>query len=339
MEGKGAWPAGQVGALHRGWPGLRWRSPGRADAGRVGWWSMVICLPWLAACAVAPPQGSGLADGAVPVRAASTIDPLLAARAMISAPTMLQDIRTLASDAFEGRAPGTPGEDLTVEWLGARFRALGLQPAGGGGKYGQPVPLTAYTSQTSLTLTVKGKPHVLTPLRDFVTWSPVPLRDLAIDASEVVFVGYGVIAPEYGWNDYKGVDLRGKTLLMLVNDPQVPDPANPDRLDPAMFRGDAMTYYGRWTYKYEMAARQGAAAVLIVHEPALAGYPWQVVANSWGQENYVLASATTNTDYPMAPGWIEGRQARTLLQAAGLDLDRLRAAALRADFRPMRLPM
>ena len=330
-----------------GWAG-RWaaiRQVGRARACHGSRRTLVrlsalLLATLLAACATSVPPPAAVAERELPAPVATPpADPLAVARAAISTPTLLQDIRALASDAFEGRAPGTPGEDLTVAWLTARMRALGLQPAGPAGGYVQPVPLMAYTSQSSLTLTVKGKPRVLTPLRDFVAWSPAPLRDIAVDASELVFVGYGVIAPEYGWNDFKGMDLRGKTLLMLVNDPQVPDPANPDRLDPAMFRGDAMTYYGRWTYKYEMAARLGAAAVLIVHEPALAGYPWQVVANSWGQENYVLGSATTNSDYPLVPGWIEGRQARSLVQAAGFDLDRLRAAALRADFRPVRLPI
>ncbi len=303
--------------------------------------SLLLLVLALSACAsLRPAAPPGLTPVPETVAApAPVIDPLPAARAQLSTDDLLADIRTLSSDQFEGRAPGTPGEDLTVEWLTNRLRALGLQPGGDGGSYVQQVPLVAFTSQASLTVSVKGKPHPLVAQRDFVAWSAAPLREIALDASEVVFVGYGVIAPEYGWNDFKGMDLRGKTLLMLVNDPQVPDPANPDRLDPAMFRGDAMTYYGRWTYKYEMAARLGAAAVLIIHEPALAGYPWQVVVNSWGRENFVLSSATHNSDYPLVPGWIEAGRARALLAAAGYDLERLRAQALRADFRPVRLPM
>ena len=267
----------------------------------------------------------------------ATVDPLERARAAINARDLLLGIETLASDAFEGRAPGTRGETQTVDWLKARFRAVGLQPAGDQGSWTQTVPLVAYTSQPALTLTVRGKPRVLTASRDFVAWSPVPLPEVAVENSELVFVGYGVIAPEYGWNDFKGMDLRGKTLLMLINDPPVVDRANPDRLDPALFRGEAMTYYGRWTYKYEMAARLGAAAVLIIHEPGPAGYPWQVVVNSWGQENYVLQSATANSDYPLIPGWIEGGQARNLLVAAGYDLEVLKAQAARPEFHPVKL--
>jgi Zn-dependent M28 family amino/carboxypeptidase len=270
----------------------------------------------------------------------SAADPLARARASISGRDLLLGIEKLASDEFEGRAPGTRGETLTVDWLKARFKAVGLRPAGDGGGWTQAVPMVAYSSQPALSFTVKGKPRpALVSLRDFVAWSAAPLPEVAVDNSDVVFVGYGVIAPEYGWNDFKGVDLRGKTLLVLVNDPQVPDRSNPDRLDPAFFRGPAMTYYGRWTYKYEMAARLGAAAVLIIHDTVLAGYPWSVVANSWGQENYVLQSATANSDLPLVPGWIEGGQARALVAAAGYDLDQLRAQAAKADFKPVTLPL
>jgi Zn-dependent M28 family amino/carboxypeptidase len=296
-----------------------------------------LCLCLCACAALHPRPAKPLATAAVsPLPPA---DPLARARASMSARDLLLGIQTLASDEFEGRAPGTRGETVTVDWLKARFKAVGLQPAGEGGGWTQSVPMVAYASQAALSLTVKGKSRALVPLRDFVAWSPVPLAEVAVDNSEVVFVGYGVIAPEYGWNDFKGMDLRGKTLLVLVNDPQVPDRSNPDRLDPAFFRGSAMTYYGRWTYKYETAARLGAAAVLIIHETAQAGYPWQVVVNSWGQENYVLQSATANSDYPLVPGWIEASQARSLLQAAGYDLDALRARAVQADFHPVSLPI
>ena len=297
----------------------------------------------LAACADSPPRSAEIptatATSTADATAPAPADPLARARAALSARDLLLGIETLSSDAFEGRAPGTPGETLTVDWLKARFRAVGLQPAGEAGGWTQSVPLVAYTSQTALALTVKGKTRTLVPARDFVAWSAVPLPEITVDNSELVFAGYGVIAPEYGWNDFKGMDLRGKTLLVLINDPQVPDRADPSRLDPTLFRGDAMTYYGRWTYKYEVAARLGAAAVLIIHDTALAGYPWSVVVNSWGHENYVLNSATANADYPLIPGWIEGGQARSLLAAAGYDLGALKAQALRADFRPVRLPI
>ncbi|MDE3009472.1 MAG: M20/M25/M40 family metallo-hydrolase [Pseudomonadota bacterium] len=306
---------------------------------------MFLLLPLLlllSACAGAPPRPAPVSSPAIPPARpdlAAPGDPLARARNTITARDLLTGIEKLASDEFEGRAPGTHGEAVTVDWLKARFKAVGLLPAGEGGSWTQIVPMVAYTSQPQLTLSIKGKPHVLAPQRDFVAWSPAPLSEVAVDNSDVVFVGYGVIAPEYGWNDYKGMDLRGKTLLMLINDPQVPDRNRPDRLDPAMFKGAAMTYYGRWTYKYEMAARLGAAAVLIVHDTSLAAYPWSVVVNSWGQENYILQSATANSDYPLVPGWIEGSQARTVLAAAGYDLDALRAQAVRSDFRPVSLPI
>ena len=301
-------------------------------------WSAVLVL-LLAACASTPPPASGLDAALLNHAEGPPADPLARARPAIDGGALLAGIRTLASDDFDGRAPGTRGETRTLAWLQSEFRAAGLKPAGDAGSWIQKVPMVAYSSQSTLTLSVRGKPRVLTPQRDFVAWSPAPLPDVMVDNSDLVFVGYGVIAPEFGWNDYKGTDLRGKTLLVLVNDPQVPDRANPDRLDPDMFGGTAMTYYGRWTYKYEMAARLGAAAVLIIHDARLAGYPWSVVVNSFGQENYVLQSATANTDYPLVPGWIEGGQAEELLRAAGYELHTLREQAARSDFRPVTLPV
>jgi hypothetical protein len=150
--------------------------------------------------------------------------------------------------------------------------------------------------------------------RDFVAWSPRQKAEVVIADSELVFVGYGVIAAEYGWDDYKGLDARGKTLVMLVNDPQIPDPADPTRLDDAMFKGRAMTYYGRWTYKYEIAEQLGAAAALIVHETIPAAYPYSVVINSWGRENYELAASSAG--YPAVAGWIPVDQARELFARA-----------------------
>ncbi|HLU24918.1 MAG TPA: M28 family metallopeptidase, partial [Longimicrobiales bacterium] len=154
--------------------------------------------------------------------------------------------------------------------------------------------------------------------------------------SEIVFVGYGVVAPEYGWDDYKDVDVRGKTILMLVNDPAVPDPADPSRLDPNVFRGDAMTYYGRWTYKYEIASEKGAAAAIVIHETGPAGYPWEVVAGSWGGENFTIAGST-GPDRVQVEAWITEAKARELLAAAGQDFDALKQAAVQRDFRPVTL--
>ncbi len=169
--------------------------------------------------------------------------------------------------------------------------------------------------------------------QDFVAWSPrVEVRD-----SELVFVGYGVVAPEYGWDDFKGADVRGRTLVMLVGDPPIPDPADPSRLDEKMFRGRAMTYYGRWTYKYEIAAAKGAAAAIIVHETGPAGYPYFVVINSWGRENFDLRTPDRNAGRVAVAAWTPVERARRLFAEAGLDFAAQQQAALSRDFRPVPL--
>src|SRR5207248_5984018 len=142
-----------------------------------------------------------------------------------------------------------------------------------------------------------------------------------------VFVGYGVVAPEYGWDDYKDVDVRGKTLVMLVNDPAVPDPAHPGQLDPALFGGKAMTYYGRWTYKYEIASEKGAAAALLIHETGPAGYPYSVVVGSWGRENFDIPSADGNRGRVAVEAWLRLETAQRLFAASGLDLAALKKRA------------
>jgi Zn-dependent M28 family amino/carboxypeptidase len=153
----------------------------------------------------------------------------------------------------------------------------------------------------------------------------------------MVFVGYGVVAPEYNWDDYKGVDVRGKVLVMLVNDPPVPDPKDPAKLDPKVFGGKAMTYYGRWTYKYEIAAEKGAAGALIIHETGPAGYPWDVVKGSWTVEQFTLVSADNNMSRVPVQGWITNERAHELFAAAGKDLDALKKAAVSRDFKPVDL--
>jgi Zn-dependent M28 family amino/carboxypeptidase len=158
-----------------------------------------------------------------------------------------------------------------------------------------------------------------------------------VENSDVVFVGYGVVAPEYGWDDYKDVDVRGKTIVMLINDPAVPDPADPAKLDEAIFKGKAMTYYGRWTYKYEIASEKGAAAAILVHETGPAGYPFQVVVGSWGRENFDVPAADKNAGRPAIEAWITLDTAKALLQAAGQDFDALKKAAVSRDFQPVPL--
>lgn len=161
--------------------------------------------------------------------------------------------------------------------------------------------------------------------------------EIKLESTDVVFVGYGVVAPEYGWDDYKGADVRGKTILMLINDPQIPDPKDPKKLDPAMFKGKAMTYYGRWTYKYEIAAEKGAAAAVIIHETDMAGYPWEVVQNSNTGENFDLETSNGNMDRVEVQSWVQFKQARALAAECGLDLAALKKAALSKDFKPVSL--
>ena len=259
------------------------------------------------------------------------------ALASISGERLLQHVRVLSSDPFEGRSPGSRGEDITVAYLVRQFRELGLEPGNPDGSYVQNVPMTAFRTQPGVAFKVGGETLALTVPDDYVGWSSVRQRHFTLRNSPLVFVGYGVKAPEYDWDDYKGLDLRGKTIVMLINDPAIPDPDHPDQLDPKMFGGKAMTYYGRWTYKYEIAAKLGAAAAIIVHETGPAAYPFSVVRNSWGSENFSLRFKGPNPDFPTVAGWMTDTRARELFTKSGLDFDALKAQARRRDFRPIAL--
>jgi Zn-dependent M28 family amino/carboxypeptidase len=265
--------------------------------------------------------------------------PLDDAPPSLSADRLLHDIAVLSDDSMLGRAPGTVGEDRTVAYLTSQFAAAGLEPGNPDGSWTQTVDMVGITGTATLTTRIGRTSRALTPSTDFVavTRRTVPTVDVA--ASDLVFVGYGVTAPEYDWDDFKDVDVHGKTLIVLVNDPAVPDPADTTRLDAATFRGEAMTYYGRWTYKYEEATRRGAAAVLIVHEDGPAGYPWEVVRDGWGQgrERMDTRSADNNASRVAVEGWITTATARQLLADAGQDFDVLKATARRRDFRPVAL--
>src|SRR5438874_11823561 len=177
---------------------------------------------------------------------------------------LLANIKTLASDEFEGRAPGTKGEELSVKYSSDQFKKIGLKPGNPDWTYTQEVPLGGIKSEPRMSFTIGDKTIDLQYPDDFVASSARLQPEIKVEKSDVVFVGYGVVAPEYGWDDYKGVDVRGKTLLMLIGDPVIPDPKDPSKLDNKMFKGKAMTYYGRWTYKYEIAAQKGAAAAIII---------------------------------------------------------------------------
>ncbi len=253
----------------------------------------------------------------------------------IEEPRLRRHIEVLASDAFEGRAPGSPGEEKTVAYLIDQFQKAGLQPGGVNGSWTQDVPIVGVKSTVTADLAAPGKSGPLTFPQDFVAWSPRLTETVSVPDSEVVFVGYGVTAPEYGWDDYRGLDVRGKTVVILVNDPPVPDPKNPEALDEHMFKGNAMTYYGRWTYKFEEAGRRGAAAAIIIHETKPAAYPWFVVVNSWGRERFDLeGDRSPKVD---VAAWISLERAQQLFRDNGTTYEAAKAAAVRRDFRPLPL--
>jgi Zn-dependent M28 family amino/carboxypeptidase len=250
---------------------------------------------------------------------------------------LLAHIKVLASDEFEGRAPGTKGEELSVKYITDQFKQIGLKPGNPDGTYTQEVPLAGIKGEPRMSFIIGDKTIDLKYPDDFVASSARLQPEIKIDKSDVVFVGYGVVAPEYGWDDYKGVDVRGKTLLMLIGDPPVLDPKNPSKLDDKMFKGKAMTYHGRWTYKYEIAAQKGAAAAIIIHETEAAAYPWQVVKSSWAKENFELDNPNKNKDAVSARSWTTLDVAKKLFEACGQDFDALKKSAVTKDFRPVTL--
>jgi Zn-dependent M28 family amino/carboxypeptidase len=254
----------------------------------------------------------------------------------ISGDRMLAEIRTLSSDEFEGRGPGSRGEELTIQYLQNQFRSAGLEPGNPDGTYLQAVRLVGITADPKMTLSFGGHGRSLAPKfqTDFVAWTKRVVDTSAVDA-EMIFAGYGVQAPEFNWDDFKGVDVRGKVLVVLINDPPVPDPQNPGQLDANTFGGKAMTYYGRWTYKFEKAAELGAAGCLIVHQTDRAGYPWEVVRDSWSAEQFDLESPDKNMKRLALEGWITQQTAGSLFRVAGLDLAKLTASAATRDFRPV----
>jgi Zn-dependent M28 family amino/carboxypeptidase len=256
----------------------------------------------------------------------------------IDGAAVLEHTKVLASDAFEGRAPGTKGEELTVAYLTDQLKAIGLQPGHPDGSWIQKVPLVGTTVKGSPALTFRkgAEERRLAWRDDYVAWTKRTRERVAVDASELVFVGYGVQAPEFRWDDYKGVDLRGKTMVVLVGDPPLPDPKNPGQLDPEAFGGRAMTYYGRWTYKYEMGAKLGAAAVLIVHETEPAGYPFVVVQGKTA-EQFDLETKDGNAGRAALEGWITLDQAKALFAMAGQDWGALKQRAVTREFRPVSL--
>ncbi len=252
---------------------------------------------------------------------------------------VLRHTRVLSSDEYEGRAPGTKGEALSVKYLENQFRSVGLKPGNTDGTYVQKVPLVGITPKPApLTFRKGSDVHTLKWKDDVVAWTKHVAESATLDNSDVIFVGYGVVAPEFNWDDYKDVDVKGKTLLMLVNDPAVPDPSNPNELDPKVFGGKAMTYYGRWTYKYEIGQQKSAAGVLIIHETIPAGYGFNVVQGKTG-EQFDLVTPDKNMTRPAIEGWITLDTAKNLFKAAGQDFDALKKQAATRDFKPVPLDM
>jgi len=242
-------------------------------------------------------------------------------------------LEALASDEFEGRAPASAGEKKTVEYLEQQFVELGLRPAAGD-SFRQQVPLVEISARPSasfLNFEGGGRRVELAPGEDMVVGTRRIQPSAAVATSDVVFVGYGIVAPEQGWNDYAGLDMRGKTALILVNDPGFATG------DPSLFSGRAMTYYGRWTYKFEEAARQGASAAIIIHEAGPASYPWAVVRNGWSGPQFYADAADGNAGRSAIEGWVTHERAREIVAMGGADLATLKEAAKRRGFRPVPL--
>jgi Zn-dependent M28 family amino/carboxypeptidase len=255
----------------------------------------------------------------------------------INAADIMTHTKTLSADEYEGRGPGTKGEELSVKYLTEQFQRLGLKPGNPDGTYVQKVPLAGFTAQPTASFVTGSKTINLEFPKDYVAVSRRYAPESKVENSDIVFVGYGVVAPEYGWDDYKGVDVKGKTIVMLINDPAVPDSNDPAKLDEKMFKGKAMTYYGRWTYKYEIATEKGAAAAIIIHETEPAGYPYEVVSGSWSRENFDIQKPDKNMSRVAVESWITTDRAKELFTATGQDFDALKKAAITKDFKPVTL--
>lgn len=250
----------------------------------------------------------------------------------ITAEELSKDVEILSSDEFEGRAPASKGEEKTISFLKEEFQNVGLKP-GNGDSFFQELPLVEITAGPVTKLEIKSdKKSMLFAYGDeFVGVTLRVVEKVSLVDSEMVFVGYGIVAPEYNWNDYEGLDVHGKTVVMLVNDPGFATE------DPEFFKGRAMTYYGRWTYKFEEAARQGAEGVLIIHETEPAAYPWEVVKNGWTGPQFNLTSEDNNLSRCAVEGWVTIETALKLFESAGLNYDEIKPAAAIQGFKAIPL--
>ncbi|MFT3996491.1 MAG: M28 family metallopeptidase [Asticcacaulis sp.] len=251
---------------------------------------------------------------------------------VISAERLSADVKALADDRFEGRGINTPAEAMVIDYVSKGFAEAGFAPGGPDGKWTQAVQLRQFKVQdASVSLSAAGKTTTLTPGTDVVVSTRGALGDVSLKDVPLVFAGYGVSAPERGWDDFKGVDVKGKIIVVLINDPDFYAP------ETATFGGKAMTYYGRWTYKYEEAARRGAAGILIVHDTAAASYGWTTVKNSWSGPQFDIVRADPSKTFTALEGWLSADTAQKLFADSGLDLDALKTAARSKDFKPVAL--
>ena len=285
---------------------------------------ILVCLLSSTLLYAAPkPKKGSIAAGRLPA-------PAFAAMQTIDPERIRAHVRFLADDLLEGRGTGQRGGDIAAEYIATQFALYGLKPAGDNGTYLQKVPMVGVTTLPESTFTIvanSGQPMNLKLLDDYVTSNQTQQPQSDIN-TEIVYVGYGIEAPEYNWDDYKSTDVKGKVLLMLVNEP----PSD----DPRFFKGKALTYYGRWTYKYEEAARKGAVGVILIHKTDMASYGWDVVRNSWsGEAAYLKAEGVPKLT---AASWVQLEVARKLAANAGMDLDKMMVDARSRDFRPIPLP-
>src|SRR5216684_2535139 len=279
----------------------------------------------LRAATAASPKNSSTANAArLPSAAFAAMD-------TINPEHLRAHVRFLSDDLLEGRGTGQRGGDIAAQYIATQFALYGLKPAGDNGTYMQKVPLVGITPLPDTRFWLvpeQGSAMELKPLDDYVAYDETQQRESDVDA-EVVYVGYGIEAPEYNWDDYKGKDVKGKVLLMLVNEP----PSD----DENFFKGKALTYYGRWTYKFEQAARKGAAGAILIHKTDMASYPWEVVRNSnSGEKSYLKLDGSPRLQ---VASWIHLDAARALAVLAGLDLDKMMVDARSRDFRPVPLPV
>ncbi len=291
---------------------------------------LILPLALLGACSKGPDTAQErTAPAAAPAADAGPFtDAARAAAATIDAGLIRETVLEIADDSYQGRSPGSDGDVRARAWLAAKLQAIGFAPGAADGTWEQPFELVGIHSQMPATwrLQAGGKSLDLRRSDEYIASSGMQEKSVALENAEVVFVGYGITAPEHQWNDYKGTDLRGKVLLMLNSDPD---------WDPALFEGERRLYYGRWRYKYEEAARQGAAGAIIIHTDASAGYPWQVVQSSWGGEQFELPAG----DEPrlQVAAWVTGDAAQRLTALAGHELAQLVAMARERDFKPVPL--